>query len=238
MIFSLTAGLSAAAIVGYAGYASMAPHSQLYGRTITHGSDARQMALTFDDGPNDPHTFHLLELLARYDAKATFFLIGKYARRRPDIVRAIHQGGHDIGNHTYNHPNLIFVSPSVVQRELEDCQKALEDSVGQHAPLFRPPFGGRLPHVFWSCRSLALTPVMWSVTAFDWSAPSSAVIFDNVLKRVSRSSEAKGHIVLLHDGGHLAFGTNRAYTVEATGRLLDKYSREDKKFVSISELAR
>src|SRR5215472_5538063 len=121
MLLALT-GLAAAAAAAYAGYASMAPHSQLYGRTLTHGRNPRQMALTFDDGPNDPHTFHLLDLLAKHRAKATFFLIGKYVRQRPEIVRAIQAAGHAIGNHTFNHPNLIFVTPARVRRELEGCR--------------------------------------------------------------------------------------------------------------------
>src|SRR5215831_20038271 len=102
--------LAAAAAVSLAGYAAMAPTSQLYGRTITHGSDPRQMALTFDDGPNDPHTMHLLDVLAKHNAKATFFLIGRYVRQRPEIARAVLTAGHEIGNHTDSHPNLILVS--------------------------------------------------------------------------------------------------------------------------------
>src|SRR6478609_2108031 len=73
--------LASAAAASYAGYATMAPSSQLYGRTLTHGSDPSQMALTFDDAPNDPHTLHLLDVLAKHNARATFFLIGKYVRQ-------------------------------------------------------------------------------------------------------------------------------------------------------------
>src|SRR5262249_57521853 len=102
----------------------MAPTPQLYGRTLTHGADPAQMALTFDDGPNDPHTLHLLDLLAQHRAKATFFLIGKYVRQRPKIARAIHDAGHSIGNHTYNHPNLIFISPPPFPTELTASPKA------------------------------------------------------------------------------------------------------------------
>lgn len=236
MFISLTAGLAAAAAAGYAGYASMAPGSQLYGRTLVHGHDSRQMALTYDDGPNDPYTFHLLDLLAARDAKATFFLIGRYVRQRPDIVRAIQEAGHTIGNHTYTHPNLIFVSPARVRRELEDCTKALEDVIGKHAPLFRPPFGGRLPHVLLASSSLGLAPVMWSVTAYDWNAKSPDTILDHVSKQINARRRPRGEIVLLHDGSHLAFGANRAHTVEATRRLLEKYSG-GKKFVAVPDLA-
>lgn len=230
-------GLAAAAAASYAGYASMAPHSQLYGRTLTRGRNPRQMALTFDDGPNDPHTLRLLDLLAKNNAKATFFLIGKYVRQRPEIARAIKAAGHAVGNHTYNHPNLIFVSPARVRQELEDCRKSLEDAVGSHQPLFRPPFGGRLPHVFKACRSLGLMPVMWSVTAYDWKAESAESIVNHVQRQMRARRVPQGEIILLHDGSHRAFGADRACTVEATRRFLEKYSAEDKKFVSIPDLA-
>jgi len=213
----------------------MAPHSQLYGRTLTHGRNPRQMALTYDDGPNDPHTLHLLDVLDKSRVKATFFLIGKYVRQRPDIVRDIRAAGHTIGNHTFNHPNLIFVSPAGVRRELEHCRKALEDAVGERQLWFRPPFGGRLPNVLRTCRSLGMQPVMWSVTAYDWNAQSAEAIVGHVVKRMS-GREARGDVILLHDGSHLAFGTDRSHTVEATRRLLERYSSEGKEFVAIPEL--
>lgn len=236
MFVSLAAGLAAAA-ASYAGYASMAPRSQLYGRTLAQGCDSGQIALTYDDGPNDPYTFHLLDMLAARDAKATFFLIGRYVHQRPDIARAIQQAGHAIGNHTYTHPNLIFVPPARVRRELEDCTKVLEDATGKHPSLFRPPFGGRLPHVLQVSRSLGLTPVMWSVTSYDWKAKSPDAIFDRVSKEIGACRQPRGEIVLLHDGSHLGFGDSRAHTIEATRRLLEKYSGENKKFVSVPDLA-
>jgi peptidoglycan/xylan/chitin deacetylase (PgdA/CDA1 family) len=238
MFLALTTLVSAAAAASYAGYASMAPTPQLYGRTLTHGSDPAQLALTYDDGPNDPHTLHLLDVLARHQAKATFFLIGKYVRQRPDIARAIQAAGHTIGNHTYTHPNLIFVSAARLRQELGDCRKALEDSIGAPAPLFRPPFGGRRPNVLRTARKLGLEPVMWSVTGFDWSAKSSGAIVQKVTRQIDSRRRKQSEIVLLHDGGHLAFGADRGYTVEATRVLLEKYSAAGKKFVAIPELAR
>jgi peptidoglycan/xylan/chitin deacetylase (PgdA/CDA1 family) len=229
--------LIAAAAAGYAGYASMAPESQLYGRTLTHGSDPGQMALTYDDGPNDPHTQHLLDLLAEHRAKATFFLIGKYVRQRPDLVRAIRSAGHVIGNHTEGHPNLIFTSAGRVTKELETCSKALEDATGEATPWFRPPFGGRRPEVLRIARRLGLEPVMWSVTGYDWNAKSSGDIVRKVVKQVESRSRKRSEIILLHDGGHLAFGSDRHFTIEATRTLLRRYSAE-KKFVSVPEILR
>jgi peptidoglycan/xylan/chitin deacetylase (PgdA/CDA1 family) len=228
--------LAAAAAAGYAGYASMAPASQLYGRTLVHGNDPSQMALTFDDGPNDPHTMHLLDVLARHDAKATFFLIGKYVRQGPEIVRAIAAAGHEIGNHTHSHPNLTFVSAARLRQELEDCQKSLEDALGTKTSLFRPPFGGRRPSVLRTARRMGLSPVMWSVTAYDWSAKSADAIVEKVTRQVDTRRKPQGEIVLLHDGGHLAFGTDRGFTVEATRRLLERYQK--KQFVAVSGLSR
>jgi len=235
-MFPLLTGLGALAAASYAGYATMAPGSQLYGRTVTHGSDPQQIALTFDDGPNDPYTFQLLELLAKHEAKATFFLIGKYARQRPDLVRAIHQAGHAIGNHTYSHPNLIFASAARLRQELDDCHRVLEDAIGSYAPLFRPPFGGRRPAVLRAARSLRLTPVMWSVTSYDWSAQSAEMIVNRVGSQIESHKNRQAEILLLHDGSHLAFATDRSCTVQATRQLLEKYSADGMRFVSIPEL--
>src|SRR5262249_34800539 len=221
----------ASATAGYAAYATMAPQSQLYGRTLTHGPDPGEIALTFDDGPNDPHTLRLLDVLARRQAKATFFLIGKYVRRRGDIVRAIAAAGHEIGNHTYNHPNLIFLPYRRLRQELEDCNKALADELDRKPILFRPPFGGRRPAVLRTARELGLTTVMWSITGYDWNARSAEYVLSKVAPRLeSRRAE----IVLLHDGGHLAFGADRSHTVEATRRLLERYP--GRRFVSVSQL--
>jgi peptidoglycan-N-acetylglucosamine deacetylase len=226
--------LASAAAASYAGYATMAPGSQLYGRTLTHGSDPSQMALTFDDGPNDPHTLYLLDVLAKHNAKAIFFLIGKYVRQRPDIARAIAAAGHEIGNHTDSHPNLVLVSAARLRQELADCNKALEDALGTKITLFRPPFGGRRPNVLRTARTMGLTPVMWSVTGYDWSAKSAAEIVGKVSGQVDSRRKAQGEIVLLHDGGHLAFGTDRTFTVEATRLLLQRYSAQ--KFVTATNL--
>jgi len=228
--------LIAAAAAGYAGYASMAPESQLYGHTLTHGSDPGQMALSYDDGPNDPHTQNLLDLLAEHQAKATFFLIGKYIRQRPDLVRAIRSAGHAIGNHTESHPNLIFTPASRVKEELESCSKALQDATGEATSWFRPPFGGRRPEVLRIARKLGLQPVMWSVTGYDWSAESSRAIINKVVQQVEGRSRKRGEIILLHDGSHLSFGADRHFTIEATRVLLKKYSAE-KRFVSVPDLA-
>jgi peptidoglycan/xylan/chitin deacetylase (PgdA/CDA1 family) len=233
MLGPITA-IAAAAAASYAGYASMAPGAQLYGRTLPHGSDPGQIAFTYDDGPNDPHTQHLLDVLARHDARATFFLIGRYVKQRPEIARAIQAAGHAIGNHTYTHPNLILVSESKLKQELSNCRKALEDAISAPVTLFRPPFGGRRPNVLRTVRAMGMEPVLWSVTSFDWKARSAEYIVNKVSKQLDRATH--GEIVLLLDGGHLGFGAERGFTVEATKALLSKYA--GKRFVAIPDLTR
>jgi len=232
MFFPIITALASAAAASYAGYATMAPRSQLYGRTLTQGNDPDQIALTYDDGPNDPHTQRLLDVLAAHGAKATFFLIGKYVRQRPEIARAVAAAGHEIGNHTHTHPNLIFVSQARLRQELEDCRKAIEDALGTSPAIFRPPFGGRRPGVLRTARSLKLQTVMWSITGYDWNARSPEAILSRVTPGLKSN---RGEIVLLHDGSHLGFGADRGHTVAATRRLLEQHA--DRRFVSVSELA-
>lgn len=211
----------------------MAPTGQWFGRAF-HGlpRGSKPIALTFDDGPNDPHTQHLLDVLAKHSVRATFFLIGRYARQRPDLVREIASHNHVIGNHTFTHPMLTFQSSSKLRSELSDCTQAITDAIGEHSNLFRPPWGARRPGVFQLVRQLGLEPIMWNVTGYDWDAPSADYIKKKVMTRVRG-----GDVVLLHDGGHKAFGTDRSKTVEAVDRIIARY-KDGHDFVTIPEMMR
>jgi peptidoglycan/xylan/chitin deacetylase (PgdA/CDA1 family) len=225
-------GAAAATAASAAGYQSMAPTGQWFGRAFTGlPPPSKQLALSYDDGPNDPHTFRLLEVLARHGVRATFFLIGGYIRQRPDIAREVVKAGHVVGNHTFSHPLLIFHSTSLLKAQLADCENALTDAVGEHSNLFRPPFGGRRPAIFRIARQMGMEPVMWNVTGFDWNAPSAEHIERKVTRRVRG-----GDVVLLHDGGHRVFGADRAYTVTASDRLISRYKSEGFEFVTIPEM--
>ena len=232
MLGILAAAAAAAAGMSAAGWASMAPRSQLYGRTFTGiAPESRQIALTYDDGPNDPHTLRLLEVLERHGVKATFFMIGRFVRERPEIARAVAAAGHVIGNHTFTHPNLIFAGGSETVRQLDECEQALSDAVGPHSQLFRPPFGGRRPGTLPAARNRGLVPVMWSITGFDWN-PTTA---DAIEKRVARHMRG-GDVILLHDGGHLGMGADRSWTVAATDGLIKRYKGEGYRFVTVEQM--
>jgi peptidoglycan/xylan/chitin deacetylase (PgdA/CDA1 family) len=221
---------TAAALI--AGYQSMAPTGQWYGKTFTGlARPSRQLALTYDDGPNDPHTMRLLEVLAKHSVHATFFVIGRYAQQRPEIVREIAQAGHIVGNHTFTHPLLTFKSETEIKQQLSECRAALQDAIEEHSNLFRPPFGRRRPAVLRVARSLRLEPIMWSVTGHDWTAPPAAAIERKVANHIRG-----GDVILLHDGGHKQMGADRSQTVVATDRLITRYKSEGYEFLTIPQM--
>jgi peptidoglycan-N-acetylglucosamine deacetylase len=215
-----------------AGYQSMAPTGQWYGRTFTGlARGGKKLALTYDDGPNDAYTPRLLEVLARHNVHATFFLIGRYVRQVPEIARQIAGAGHIVGNHSFTHPLLTLKSAAGIREELSTCRSALQDAIGGNSNLFRPPFGGRRPAVLRVARELGLDPVMWNVTGYDWNAPPAAAIEEKVAKQIRG-----GDVVLLHDGGHKQMGADRSQTVLATDRLIERYKAEGFEFVTIPQM--
>jgi len=224
--------IAAGAAVATFGYQSLAPTGQWFGKAF-HGlaPGSNKIALTFDDGPNDPHTLALLDILDQHNVRATFFVIGRYVRQAPHIAREIAERGHTIGNHTFTHPLLTVRSPRRIRQEIRDCRQAIGDVLGEHSNLFRPPWGGRRPIVFRMVRELGLEPVMWNLTAYDWNAPSA----ESIEQRVRRKVQG-GDVVLLHDGSHAAFGTDRSRTIQAVDRLLTAYKAQGYDFVVVPEM--
>ena len=215
-------------------YAALVPTSQLFGRTLIAGLDPDEVAFTFDDGPNEPYTLQLLDLLAQHQVRAIFFLVGNYVRVRPELARAILQAGHLIGNHTMSHPSLMWERPSRVREELAGCNAVLEDVTGQAVHYFRPPFGARRPDVLRTAVELGLKPVMWNVTAHDWDATDPRALAGRV-QRIVRSNQrlGRGSNILLHDGGHRQLGTDRSVTLAATRILLESWAGTNLRKVSI-----
>jgi peptidoglycan/xylan/chitin deacetylase (PgdA/CDA1 family) len=219
-------------------YASVWPTSQIFGPTVVAGGDAREVALTFDDGPNDAATPQLLEVLARHTVRATFFAIGDFARQSPEIVRGVVAAGHLLGNHTMSHPRLSTQSAARVRQELADCKKLLEDTTGAAIEYFRPPFGARRPMVLRVARELGLTPVLWNVTGYDWNPIGVDGILKNLNDGIARNRLAeRGSNLLLHDGGHRAMGSPRMNTVRAVDWLVTALRETEARFVTVDKWA-
>jgi peptidoglycan/xylan/chitin deacetylase (PgdA/CDA1 family) len=232
MLPALLGGIGVAGAAVWAGFQTMWPTSQVCGRTFI-GLDpgSRLLALTYDDGPNDPYTWRLLEVLERHGVKATFFLIGQFVRQKPEIARALVASGHVIGSHTWDHPNLVFASRGEVRRQLERTRQEIFDAAGVEAKLFRPPFGARRPATLRAVRHAGLEPIMWNVTCYDWKARSAEEIVGHAERQIRG-----GDVILLHDGGYRRMGADRSRTVEASDRILTRYQGEGYEFVTIPQM--
>lgn len=230
----VSAGLITGLTAGGFAYAANWPTSQIFGRTVLAGSEIQEVALTFDDGPNDPYTQQLLELLARHQVRASFFLIGSFVRRRPEIARAIRQAGHLLGNHTMTHPSLLWERPARVREELAGCNSAIEDATGEAVKWFRPPFGARRPDVLRTAAELGLTPVMWNITTHDWDATDPKALAAWVQSGIRRNQRRhRSSNILLHDGGHRQLGTDRSVTLAATASLLQVWAGSPLRLVTV-----
>ena len=230
----VSAGLITGLAAGGYAYAANWPTSQVFGCTVLAGTDIQEVALTFDDGPNDPYTQRLLDLLDRHQVRATFFLIGDFVRQRPQIARGIRQGGHLLGNHTMTHPSLAWERPARVREELTACNAAIEDATGEAVKWFRPPFGARRPDVLRTAAELGLTPVMWNVTAHDWDATDPVALAARVQSGMQRNQQRhRGSNILLHDGGHLHLGVDRSVSLAAAARLLDVWAGSSFRLVTV-----
>jgi len=209
------------------------PESTLFGTAVHRGPEGkRQVALTFDDGPDPTWTLQVASVLRRFAIPGTFFCIGREAERRPDIVRALRDEGHEVGNHSYSHGNLWFRSPAQVRVEIQRCQAALTDILGIPPGVFRPPFGDRGPQVLNEARKLNLETVLWSLDSKDWRPRASA---ERLSDRVRRQVHA-GAILLFHDGSHDGRASDRSSTIAAIAALVPWLRGEGYGFVTASAM--
>ncbi len=218
---------TATAALGYAAYASAWPSSQLWGPSMRRlPAGRREIALTFDDGPSN-ETSRFLSALERLGVKASFFLCGANADRRPDVARAIADAGHAVGNHSYSHPLLPLCSKARVREELARAQDAIVAATGRRPALFRPPYGLRSPALPSALSALGLTGVHWTVIGYDWkwSAP-------RIAERVLRRS-CPGGIVCLHDGDTVRERASRGETLKAVESIVPRLADRGYRFVTL-----
>ncbi|QOV13285.1 polysaccharide deacetylase family protein [Viridibacillus arvi] len=189
-------------------------------------TEEKIIALTFDDGPHKKYTPEILELLAKYDAKATFFIVGENAEKNPGVILRMYEDGHELAIHTYTHP--LKTNISNLMKEIKQTHETIYGISGYSPVLFRPVEGQYTDGMIDAIVKAGYKVVMWSwhQDTMDWKNPGVNKIVDTVLKGAK-----EGNIVLFHDGGG-----NREQTIKALEKILPKLKKEGYKFVTISEL--
>ena len=192
-----------------------------------------QVAITFDDGPDPRWTPKILDILKAANVKATFFVVGVNAERYPALVRRIVNEGHEIGNHTYYHPNLALCWPEHIRLELNATQLLLETITGRATTLFRPPYAADTGPTELSelaplkiAEDLNYLVVLENIDPQDWAKPGA----DIILRRIKQQRH-DGSVILLHDAGG-----DRSQTVEALPRILDWLHTRGDTIVPLSTL--
>ncbi len=199
-----------------------------------------KVALTFDDGPDPLWTPQILDQLKQLGVHATFFIIGENALANPELVRRIVAEGHDIGNHTFTHPNLAEVPVPLANVELNATQRLVESLTGRSTRLFRPPyFGDAEPTIpaevepIVAAKNLGYLTIGLRVDGEDWATPGVDAIVKNVVSGVMNPDpDVRGQIVLLHDSGG-----DRSQTVTALPLLVAQLKAQGQTFVTVSQLA-
>ena len=187
-------------------------------------TDGPYIAMSFDDGPSATLTPKLLDLLATRHIKVTFFVIGENVAEHPEIVARAAREGHEIGNHSWSHPNFGKMSQESVRSQLQRTDDAIKNATGERPTLMRPPYGSitdREKH--WIHDEFGYRIILWDVDPYDWKRPGPAVVRNRILKETR-----PGSIVLSHD--------IHPGTIEAMPSTIDALEAKGFKFVTVSEL--
>ncbi len=186
--------------------------------------DGPYIALTFDDGPSAKLTPKLLDLLAAHHIKATFFVIGENVSEHPEIVARAAREGHQIGNHSWSHPNLGKMSDDAVRRQLQRAEDAIKSAIGARPTLLRPPYGSiTARQKRWIHADFGYEIILWDVDPLDWKRPGPTVVRNRIVKQTR-----PGSIVLAHD--------IHPGTIDAMPATIEQLEANGFKFVTVSEL--
>ncbi|MGL4796652.1 MAG: polysaccharide deacetylase family protein [Paraclostridium sp.] len=198
---------------------------------IKKGNENEKLiALTFDDGPDEDFSPQILDILKKYNAKATFFVVGQKVGWHPEIVKRAYEEGHEIGNHTFSHINVGKRSEYEILTEIEKTQTAIKDVIGKEPELFRPPYRAISRSMFEIIKSKNMKVVLWSdLDARDWSNPGVY----NIVKTIQEKADS-GSIVLLHD--YNTVRNNKSQTIQALETIIPEMQKQGYKFVTVSEI--
>ena len=228
----LPVAVVAVAVLAGGYWVLMSPHSQVLGPVPYRGAPNRRLvALTFDDGPNEPYTSQILDCLDRWQVRATFFQVGRCVQRYPQTTARIAAAGHVVGNHSLTHRFHSYLVPDRIEREVRQTQEILRQRLGRIPALYRSPWLWRHPGLLRMLRSHRLTPVSGDFGhALEVFQPSAA--------RIARRAVAKtrpGSILIFHDGFD-ARGGDRSQTVAAVDLTIAALLDRGYRFVTVDEL--
>lgn len=198
---------------------------------IKTGNDNEKIiALTFDDGPDEVFTPQILDILKKYNIKATFFVIGEKVGYHKDLVEREYKEGHEIGNHTFTHANVCKKSYSEIESEIEKTQEAVRDITGNEPRFFRPPYRALNKQLCQIVKSKNMSIVLWSnIDVRDWSNPGVNYIVSTIDNKVKN-----GNIIILHDFNCVR--NDKSQTIQALEVVIPTLQERGYKFVTISEL--
>ncbi|MFC5528537.1 polysaccharide deacetylase family protein [Cohnella yongneupensis] len=196
---------------------------------LSASRESRKVALTFDDVPDPRFTGQVLDVLKKKHVTATFFAMGTRSMKHPDLLRRIKREGHDVGNHSYSHPDFSKLPVEDVKRQITRAETVIAGIIGYKPKLVRPPYGEIMPEQLEWAKTQGYTVVNWDVDSADWRQLTENEVFRNVTKSVR-----PGSVILMHAGG--GEGQSLAGTVKALPRIIDWLREHDYEPVSLSEL--
>ncbi|MEK8130937.1 polysaccharide deacetylase family protein [Paenibacillus filicis] len=218
----------AAHAVSRPGHAETTTASSGHAADVPHA--AKQVALTFDDGPDTKFTPEILDILKKYQVKATFFVVGTQVSKHPDMLKRILDEGHAIGNHSMTHANFTKLSTERIDREIEETDKLIRQATGTTTPLFRAPYGAAPDILKKHLKALDRPLIGWTVDTRDWSGLSPADMMGIIRKQIK-----PGGIILMHSfGGKKGDLSN---TVTALPQAIEYLKAQGYSLVTVPELA-
>lgn len=226
IIIVVAGSLTAIAVKGIY-WLSASKRPQIMGEAYTGiRTDKKVVALTYDDGPNPPYTDSILNILKRRNVKATFFVEGQNAVNHLSLLRRMIADGHEIGNHTWHHKELIFRSPFFISSEIEKTDSLIKSIGYTNTIYFRAPKGRKLITLPYILSKTHRIHILFDVVPMDWEETRVQVMMKNVCSHVH-----PGAIILLHDGGG-----DRNPTVKLTETLIDSLAFRGYQFVTVTQL--
>jgi len=206
-----------------------------YPAVVSAGASARQLpiycvqrdqklvSISFDAAWGNEDTQQLIDILARYDVKATFFVVGEWVDKYPESVKALHDAGHEVMNHSNNHAHMSKLSRDEIIADVEACNDKIEAVTGVRPTLIRPPYGEYDDKVITAIRSIGMEPIQWDVDSLDWKELAAPEITQRVTSKVQN-----GSIVLFHNAA--------LHTPEALPGIIESLLQDGYTFVPISQI--